>query len=45
MAKLTLAVPSLDWAFDGDALVIKCRAFKHLLGVDTICVSRKEVLI
>ena len=35
----------LDWAFDGEALIIKCKAFERLLGRDTIRVSRKEVLI
>ena len=35
----------LDWAFDGEALIIKCEAFRALLGVDTVRLSKKEVLI
>lgn len=36
---------TINWAFDGEALIIQCEAFRALLGTATVRVLRKEVLI
>jgi hypothetical protein len=35
----------INWAYDGEALVIQCEAFHPLLGTATVSVLRREVLI
>lgn len=36
---------TINWAFDGDALIVQCEAFRPLLGTATVRVLRREVLI
>lgn len=36
---------TINWAYDGEALIIQCEAFRPLLGTATVRVLRREALI